>query len=183
MSLELQNEVSSCSWRVSSVAELPTASFLSIARFSFLMSVAASTAPTKLLIFLEVLMYWVDKPKQRKRDSGDARKSKLSQIGWATKTWTFYQETTFPTRDECNDCKNLPRCSNVRVIGLLGISGYLRGKSWPTLSNDWKWMLVFMPMMMAGPVAFMSSCLSPLIRMKGLVTVLEVVTITMSLKR
>ena len=37
-------------------------------------------------------------------------------------------------------------------------------------------MLVFMPMMMAGPVAFMSSCLSPLMRMKGLVTVLDVVT-------
>ena len=62
------------------------------------------------------------------------------------------------------------------VIGLLGISGYLSGRSWPTLSRLWKWMLVFIPMMIAGPVAFMSSCLSPLIRMKGLVTVLEVVT-------
>ena len=72
----------------------------------------------------------------------------------------------------------LPRCSSVRVIGLLGISGYLRGRSWPTLSRLWKWMLVFIPMMMAGPVALMSSCLSPLMRMKGLVTVLDVVTVT-----
>ena len=71
-----------------------------------------------------------------------------------------------------------PRCSRVRVIGLLGISGYLSGRSWPTLRRLWKWMLVFMLMMIAGPAAFMSSCLSPLMRMKGLVTVLDVVTAT-----
>ena len=46
----------------SSVTELSSANFLSMARFSFLTSEAASTALTKLLILLALLMYCVVRP-------------------------------------------------------------------------------------------------------------------------
>ena len=109
----------------------------SIARFSFFMSVAASTASTKLLIFLFLLRY----------------------------------------------CLVNPRCSNVKLIGLLGIVGQRSGSSCPTLSKDWKWMFVFMPRMIVGPLAFSVSDLSPLMRMKGWLMVLDVVTMMMSRMR
>ena len=64
--------------------ELPWASSRSIARFSPLMSVAASTARTKLSIFRELFTY----------------------------------------------CEDKPRCSRVSVMGLLGIAGKRRGRSW-----------------------------------------------------